>query len=108
MTTRTYLPWWSRTSRTRKWCSYLQMMRVRYPNSCGTERSWLPVIRVNDRHEVDWREGMTVSDLLCQMNYSYHQIIVKANGDLVCKSQYDSYTLSDEADVKVIHLIAGG
>lgn len=66
------------------------------------------MIRVNDRHEIAWREGMTVSDLLEEMNYSYHQIIVKADGELVRRSAYDAYVLPDGADVKVIHLIAGG
>lgn len=66
------------------------------------------MIRVNDRDELVWREGMTVSDLLERMGYSYHQIIVKVNGELVRRPAYDAYTLPDEADVKVIHLIAGG
>lgn len=51
---------------------------------------------------------MTVSDLLEEMNYSYHQIIVQADGELVRRSAYNAYVLPDGADVKVIHLIAGG
>ncbi|MGD2105364.1 MAG: sulfur carrier protein ThiS [Anaerolineae bacterium] len=66
------------------------------------------VIRVNDRHDVRWREGLTVSDLLERMGYSYHQIIVKVNGELVQKESHDTYTIPDGADVKAIHLIAGG
>jgi sulfur carrier protein len=66
------------------------------------------MIRVNDRHEVDWREGMTVADLLEEMNYTYHEIIVKVDGELVLKEAYDTTTVPDGADVKAIHLIAGG
>lgn len=66
------------------------------------------MIRVNDRHEVDWREGMTVADLLEEMNYTYHEIIVKVDGELVRKPAYDTTTIPDGADVKAIHLIAGG
>lgn len=66
------------------------------------------MIRVNDRHELAWREGMTVSDLLERMDYSYHQIIVKVDGEVVRRPAYDTYSLPDGADVKVIHLIAGG
>lgn len=66
------------------------------------------MIRVNDREEVDWEEDMTVSDLLERLNYTFHQLVVKVNGELVRKEAYDTYTIPDEADVKVIHLIAGG
>ena len=66
------------------------------------------MIRVNDRHELAWREGMTVPDVLERMGYSYHEIIVKVDGELVRKPSYDTYTVPDEADVKAIHLIAGG
>lgn len=66
------------------------------------------MIRVNDRHDVEWREGLTVSDLLEQMGYSYHQIIVKVNGELVRRESFDTYTIPDGAEVKAIHLIAGG
>lgn len=68
----------------------------------------LPMICVNNREEVEWQPGMTVSDLLEHLNYTYHGIIVKVNGELVHKDAYDTYTIPDEADVKAIHLIAGG
>ena len=66
------------------------------------------MIKVNGKHEVAWREGMTVSDLLERMDYTYHQIIVKVNGELVRRGSYDTTTVPDGADVKAIHLIAGG
>jgi thiamine biosynthesis protein ThiS len=66
------------------------------------------VIRVNKRVEIEWREGMTVSDLLESLDYTYHHIIVKVNGELVRKEAYGSYVVPDGADVKAIHLIAGG
>ncbi len=66
------------------------------------------MIRVNDKHDVAWREGMTVSDLLERMDYTYHRIIVKVGGELVRQGAFDTYTIPDGADVKAIHLIAGG
>jgi sulfur carrier protein len=51
---------------------------------------------------------MTVSDLLACMDYTYHRIIVKVNGELVRQGSYDTYAIPDGADVKAIHLIAGG
>jgi sulfur carrier protein len=66
------------------------------------------VIRVNNRQEIEWREGMTVSDLLQSLNYTYHRIIVKVNGELVPRDSYETHLVPDGADVKAIHLIAGG
>jgi len=66
------------------------------------------MIRVNDRHELPWHEGMTVSDVLREMNYTYHEIIVRVNGELVRKDAYETTVVPDGADVKAIHLIAGG
>ncbi len=66
------------------------------------------MIRVNRRTEVTWQEGMTVADLLEKLNYTYPHIIVKVDGELVRRHAYDTFTIPDEADVRVIHLIAGG
>lgn len=66
------------------------------------------MIEVNDKHELTWREGMTVADVLELMDYGYHRIIVKVNGELVRKASYDTYTVPDGADVKAIHMIGGG
>ena len=66
------------------------------------------MIQVNDRHELPWREGMTAADVLKEMNYTYHEIIVKVDGEFVPKEAYDTTTVPDGADVKAIHLIAGG
>jgi len=66
------------------------------------------VVRVNNREEVEWFEGMSVSDLLTHLNYTYHGIIVKVDGELVDRECHDTYPIPDGADVKAIHLIAGG
>jgi sulfur carrier protein len=66
------------------------------------------VIQVNNRDKIEWQEGMTISDLLESLNYTYHQIIVKVNGQLVPRDSYETYLVPDGADVKAIHLIAGG
>ncbi|MFW6136251.1 MAG: sulfur carrier protein ThiS [Chloroflexota bacterium] len=66
------------------------------------------MIQVNKRKEVEWEEGMTVSALLERLNYTYPHIIVKVNGELVGREAYDTRAIPDGADVRVIHLIAGG
>jgi len=66
------------------------------------------VIRVNDRDEIEWRESLTVADVLAIMHYTYPHIFVRVNGELVAEDDYSWYVIPDGADVKVIHLMAGG
>ncbi len=66
------------------------------------------MITINRRDSLPWREGMTVQDLLDAMTYTFPRIVVSINGVLV---QHDAHTetlVPDEADVRVIHLMAGG
>jgi sulfur carrier protein len=51
---------------------------------------------------------MTVTALLKAMNYTFPHIIVSINGVIVPRAAYETHTLPDEADVRVIHLMAGG
>ena len=57
---------------------------------------------------VDWREGMTVRDLLKAKNYIFKLLIVTVNGTLVPRGAYDEAPVPAGAEVKVIHLISGG
>ena len=66
------------------------------------------MIRVNDKFELEWRAGMTVRDVLTAFKFTFPLINVTVNGKLVPKGEFDSFTLDDGADVRVIHLITGG
>jgi thiamine biosynthesis protein ThiS len=66
------------------------------------------MIRVNDKFEVEWVEGMTVAQLLEKLKFSYPLVIVSVNGMMVPRSEYDRYPIPQEAAVKVLHMIAGG
>jgi sulfur carrier protein len=59
-------------------------------------------------NQLDWEEGMTVKRLLAIMNYTFPMIIVKVNGELVNKEDWDTYLLPRGAKVQAIHQIAGG
>ncbi len=59
-------------------------------------------------YKIDWQEGMTITDVLQKMNYTFKMLVIKVNGELVRKKDYDSTTIPAGADVKVIHLISGG
>jgi sulfur carrier protein len=66
------------------------------------------MIRVNNRNDMEWEEGLTVSGLLERLRYSFPHIIVKVNGEVVPPEEFPTRTIPDGADVRVIHLIAGG
>jgi thiamine biosynthesis protein ThiS len=57
---------------------------------------------------VEWEEGMTVSALLKKMNYTFRMLVIKIDGRLVKKGDYESTEVPEGADVMVMHLISGG
>ncbi len=57
---------------------------------------------------VDWEEGLTINGLLRKMNYTFRLLVIKMNGALVKKDQYETTAVPPGAKVDVIHLISGG
>lgn len=57
---------------------------------------------------LDWRDGMTVRDVLKAKNYIFPLLIVTVDERLVPRGSYDVALVPDGADVKVVHLISGG
>jgi thiamine biosynthesis protein ThiS len=66
------------------------------------------MIRVNDRDEIEWQEGMTVSLLLEACHFTAPKIAVFVNGELVRREAYEAYPIEDNSEVKVLHLLGGG
>lgn len=59
-------------------------------------------------HLIDWEDGMTVRDVLKRMNYTFRMLVIKIDGKVVKKEDWDTAKVPPGADVKVIHLISGG
>lgn len=57
---------------------------------------------------VEWEEGMTIASLLKKMNFTFRMLVIKVNGNLIKKDQYENTIIPQNADVAVIHLISGG
>jgi sulfur carrier protein len=57
---------------------------------------------------MEWRDGMTVADILKIRNYIFRMIAVQVNGELVKRVAYGKTVVPDSADVQVIHMISGG
>jgi thiamine biosynthesis protein ThiS len=65
------------------------------------------MLTVNDE-PLDYEDGMTVSDILKRKNYIFRMLAVWIDGEFVARDQYDVAKVADGADVKVVHMIAGG
>ncbi|HEY89315.1 MAG TPA: sulfur carrier protein ThiS [Thermoflexia bacterium] len=66
------------------------------------------MITVNQHEKVPWHEQLTVRELLVTLKYSHRQLIVSINGVLVAHDSYARTPIPDRAEVRVIHLMAGG
>lgn len=65
------------------------------------------MIKIDDQ-SVEWREGMTVADLLEQIDDPFPYAVVRVNGKTVTRAYFKSYPVPDEAEVFLVPLIAGG
>jgi len=65
-------------------------------------------IILNNREESFRKSRMTIRDLLNEKNFTFKMLVVKINGQLVRKENYDSATFGDGDEVTVLHLISGG
>jgi len=67
----------------------------------------MKTITVNE-NSLKWEEEMNINVILKRMNYTFRMLVVKVDGKLIKKNEYDSTIVSPDADVKVIHLMSGG
>jgi thiamine biosynthesis protein ThiS len=66
------------------------------------------MLTINNRDRIDWKEKMTVRDVLAAMNYDYALITVTVNDRLVPEEEYETYPVPDGSQVQVFHLAHGG
>ena len=65
------------------------------------------MIKVNS-NEIPWKKGLTVEKLLRENNFLLHLSIVKINGVHINKRSFTTQIISDNDDIKIVHLVAGG
>ncbi|MGM0665969.1 MAG: sulfur carrier protein ThiS [Bacteroidota bacterium] len=65
-------------------------------------------IRLNNRTEEFDRDEMTVSEMLKIKKFTYRMRIVKINGKLIKKDEYDRAVIRDGDDVQMLYLMSGG
>lgn len=66
------------------------------------------MLLINNRDKIEWKEGMTVQDVLDVMGFEYSLITVTVNEELIPHEDYDSHKVPDNADIIVFHLAHGG
>lgn len=65
------------------------------------------MIRVNDKKH-PWREGMTIEDLLKELENSHHYVVIRINDKHVSKPHFGKTLIPDDAEVFLLPMIAGG
>jgi sulfur carrier protein len=65
------------------------------------------MISVNGEKHI-WREGMTVSDLLKEINDSHHYAVVRIENKHVSRPYFEKTPIPDNSEMFLIPMIAGG
>ncbi len=65
------------------------------------------MIKVNGKTHQD-KAGITLSDLLHQLNYQLDSIIVKHNKNIIKFNQFKSVIIEDGDQIKVFPFVGGG
>jgi thiamine biosynthesis protein ThiS len=65
-------------------------------------------IILNNRPEIIEHDEVTISDLLQIKKFSFKMLVIKVNGQLVKRHEYDTKVIKSGDDVSVFHLITGG
>jgi sulfur carrier protein len=65
-------------------------------------------ILLNNNKEEFSVDSLTVSELLRLKNFTFKMLVIKINGQLVKKGDYELARINEGDDVHVLHLISGG
>jgi sulfur carrier protein len=65
-------------------------------------------ILLNNNPEEFNSAQLTVNELLRNKNFTFKMLVIKINGILVKKADYETALISDGDEVHVLHLISGG
>jgi sulfur carrier protein len=65
-------------------------------------------IVLNNREEDFETDQMTMTELLAVKKFTFKMLVVKINGELIKRHEFDQKLVKDGDDVMVLHLITGG
>ena len=58
--------------------------------------------------DLPWRQGMTVADLLKDLDDSYTYILVRINDKQVSRPNFDETLIPDNSEIFLVPMVAGG
>lgn len=65
-------------------------------------------IILNNRDESFEESVLTISQILELKKFTFKMLVIKVNGVLVKKDEYNCFTVKDGDDINILHLISGG
>lgn len=65
-------------------------------------------ITLNNRQEEFEAEELTIDELLKLKNFTFKMLVVKINGKVIRKHEYNTKAVKHGDNVTVLHLISGG
>ena len=65
------------------------------------------MIRVNGKKQI-WYEGMTIKDLLEDLEDSHHYAVIRINDKHISRPYFEKTRIPDNSEVFLISMIAGG
>ena len=65
-------------------------------------------ITLNNNKETLDGDIFTIAEIIKIKDYKFKMLVVRINGELVKKDRYETATVKDGDDVKIIHLVSGG
>jgi thiamine biosynthesis protein ThiS len=65
-------------------------------------------IILNNKEEYFEGNQLTISELLQIKKYTFRMLVIKVNGNLIRKGEFEKSFVKDGDDVMVLHLISGG
>lgn len=65
-------------------------------------------ITLNNRPQFFEEENLTITEVLKLKKFSFKMLVIKVNGKLIKKNQYDIQEVAHGDNVQILHLISGG
>lgn len=65
------------------------------------------MIRVRGK-EHPWRKGMTIADLLRELDDPYPYAVVRMDGQVISRPNFEKTAIPDGAEILPVPMIAGG
>ncbi|MFA5418214.1 MAG: sulfur carrier protein ThiS [Bacteroidales bacterium] len=65
-------------------------------------------ITLNNRPETFDYDSLTISEILTLKKFTFKMTVIKINGRLIRKPQYDETRVTEGDNLQILHLISGG